>query len=313
MRLRYVEEPEPLGTGGALKFADEPMLDERFLMLNGDVLTDLDLQRPDRAARGDRARARRSRSCRSRTRRAYGLVRTRRATARSREFVEKPAPDQIDTNHISAGAYVLERSVLDLLEPESNASIEREVFPQLVGDGPLRLRRARATGSTSGRPSATCRARSTSSRAPSHGGRASACDALLGVGRRRRREGRIIPPGAGRARRADRAEGARRRAAAVLGAASRSGRARRSSARWCSTGARSARDCTLRGCIVGAGVGIGDDCTIEGMSVLGEGVTHRRRTTSSSAARGIFPRRRAARRRDRVLRESRQPSTLDAH
>src|SRR5919205_1805301 len=42
VRLRYVEEPEPLGTGGAVKFA-EPLLDERFLMLNGDVLTDLDI------------------------------------------------------------------------------------------------------------------------------------------------------------------------------------------------------------------------------------------------------------------------------
>ena len=42
LRLRYVEEPEPLGTGGALKFAEE-LLDERFFMLNGDVLTDIDL------------------------------------------------------------------------------------------------------------------------------------------------------------------------------------------------------------------------------------------------------------------------------
>ncbi len=42
IRLRFVEEPEPRGTAGALKLA-EPMLDERFLMLNGDVLTDLDL------------------------------------------------------------------------------------------------------------------------------------------------------------------------------------------------------------------------------------------------------------------------------
>ena len=42
MRLRFVEEPEPRGTAGALKLA-EPMLDERFLMLNGDVLTDIDL------------------------------------------------------------------------------------------------------------------------------------------------------------------------------------------------------------------------------------------------------------------------------
>ena len=42
VRIRYVEEPEPLGTGGALKFAED-LLDERFLMLNGDVLSDMDL------------------------------------------------------------------------------------------------------------------------------------------------------------------------------------------------------------------------------------------------------------------------------
>ena len=57
MRLRFVEEPEPLGTAGALKLA-EPMLDERFLMLNGDVLTDIDLtaqiaQHERTGARGD--------------------------------------------------------------------------------------------------------------------------------------------------------------------------------------------------------------------------------------------------------------------
>ena len=42
VRLRYVEEPDPRGTAGALKFAED-MLDERFLMLNGDVLTDIDV------------------------------------------------------------------------------------------------------------------------------------------------------------------------------------------------------------------------------------------------------------------------------
>ena len=63
-----MEEPRPLGTGGALKFA-EPLLDERFLMLNGDVLTDLDLTA--QIAQHERTGAwRRSRSRRSRTRRA---------------------------------------------------------------------------------------------------------------------------------------------------------------------------------------------------------------------------------------------------
>src|SRR5947209_8265901 len=42
VRLRYIEEPRPLGTGGALKFAED-LLDDRFFMLNGDVLTDIDL------------------------------------------------------------------------------------------------------------------------------------------------------------------------------------------------------------------------------------------------------------------------------
>src|SRR5438067_4679321 len=42
MQLQYLEEPEPLGTGGALKFAED-LLEERFFMLNGDVLTDVDL------------------------------------------------------------------------------------------------------------------------------------------------------------------------------------------------------------------------------------------------------------------------------
>jgi mannose-1-phosphate guanylyltransferase len=41
-RLRYVEEPDRRGTAGAIKFAED-LLDERFLALNGDVLTDLDL------------------------------------------------------------------------------------------------------------------------------------------------------------------------------------------------------------------------------------------------------------------------------
>ena len=54
IELRYVEEQEPLGTAGAVKHA-ESLLDERFLVLNGDVLADLDLSaemRPARTHRG---------------------------------------------------------------------------------------------------------------------------------------------------------------------------------------------------------------------------------------------------------------------
>src|SRR3954464_15987542 len=129
MRIRYVEEPRPLGTGGALKFA-ESLLDERFLMLNGDVLTDFDLtaqlaQHADTGAVGTLALTPVENPS------AYGLVRLG-ADKQVSEFVEKPSADQIYTNSISGGAYVLERGpVLGLLEADQPASIERDVFPRL--------------------------------------------------------------------------------------------------------------------------------------------------------------------------------------
>src|ERR1700733_2548875 len=132
VRLRFVEEPDPRGTAGALKFASS-MLDEHFLMLNGDVLTDIDLtaqmaQHEQTGAKATLALVPVSDPS------AYGLVHLNEDRS-VRDFVEKPNPDAIDTNLISAGAYVLEREILELVAPDRNVSIEREVWPLLVGDG----------------------------------------------------------------------------------------------------------------------------------------------------------------------------------
>ncbi|HZA89379.1 MAG TPA: NDP-sugar synthase [Solirubrobacterales bacterium] len=131
-RLRYVEEPDSRGTAGAIKFA-ERFLDDRFLALNGDVLTDLDLTalielHEERDARATLALYPVDDPT------AYGLVR-RTEDGEIVEFLEKPEPKQIDTDEINAGAYVLERSVLDLIPEDREVSIEREVFPKLVGKG----------------------------------------------------------------------------------------------------------------------------------------------------------------------------------
>jgi mannose-1-phosphate guanylyltransferase len=132
IRLRFVEEPEPRGTAGALKMA-EPMLDERFLMLNGDVLTDIDLSA--QIAQHERTGARATLSLVPvEDPSAYGVVVLEDDHA-VRAFVEKPAPGEVDSNLISAGTYVLERDILELVEPGRNVSIEREVWPRLVGDG----------------------------------------------------------------------------------------------------------------------------------------------------------------------------------
>jgi mannose-1-phosphate guanylyltransferase len=132
VRLRYVEEAEPRGTAGALKLA-EPMLDERFLMLNGDVLTDIDLtaQIAQHEASGARATLA---LVPVPDPSAYGVV-VLREDRSVREFVEKPSSNDVRSNLISAGAYVLERDILALVPPNRSVSIEREVWPLLVDDG----------------------------------------------------------------------------------------------------------------------------------------------------------------------------------
>jgi mannose-1-phosphate guanylyltransferase len=133
VHLRYVEEPHPLGTGGALKYAQE-LLDERFLMLNGDVLTDIDLSTQFDQHRLTGARATLALVA-VEDPSAYGLVRLAADNAVA-EFVEKPGPDTIGTNLVNAGVYVLERDVLDAIAPAgTNVSIERDIFPGLVGRG----------------------------------------------------------------------------------------------------------------------------------------------------------------------------------
>jgi mannose-1-phosphate guanylyltransferase len=133
VRLRYIEEPEPLGTGGALKFAEE-LLDERFFMLNGDVLSDMDLTAQLRQHEATGARATLALMAVDDPS-SYGLVRL--AEDRTvRDFVEKPSPEEGGTHLINAGAYILEREVLDGMAPAgTRISIEREVFPTLIGNG----------------------------------------------------------------------------------------------------------------------------------------------------------------------------------
>ncbi|HEY5430675.1 MAG TPA: NDP-sugar synthase [Solirubrobacteraceae bacterium] len=131
--LRYIEEPEPLGTGGALKYAED-LLADRFFMLNGDCLTDMDLTEQLRQHERTGARATLALMPVDDPS-AYGLVR-RNDDLSVRQFLEKPSPDEIDTNLVNAGAYILERGVLDgMASAGTKISIERELFPALVGHG----------------------------------------------------------------------------------------------------------------------------------------------------------------------------------
>jgi mannose-1-phosphate guanylyltransferase len=134
VRLSYVVEPDRRGTAGAIRFAADSLgerLEDRFLALNGDVLTDLDLSALQRAHEQRDASATLA-LYPVEDSSAYGLVGCDGDGAVV-EFLEKSG--EAVPGEINAGAYVLERSVLDLIPPEREVSIEREVFPRLIGAG----------------------------------------------------------------------------------------------------------------------------------------------------------------------------------
>lgn len=133
VRLRYVVEAEPLGTGGAIRNAADPTRGDLFV-LNGDVLTDADLGAMRRAhvARGARVSVLLARVTDPRP---YGLVETA-PDGRILGFREKPASaEEITTDTINAGVYLLDAALLARIPAGRPVSIEREVFPALIDEG----------------------------------------------------------------------------------------------------------------------------------------------------------------------------------
>ena len=129
MRLRYVVEPSPLGTGGAIKYAARG-IDDTVVVFNGDVMTAVDV-----AAVVAQHKARKARATIVLTPvdnpSAYGLVETD-ADGNVRRFLEKPSADQITCDTINAGIYILEPDTFDRIPKDVSYSIERSYFPSLI-------------------------------------------------------------------------------------------------------------------------------------------------------------------------------------
>jgi len=134
--LHYAIEPEPLGTAGAIRFAARDAgIAERFLVLNADVLTDLDVgalitHHERTGAEGTLALHRVGDPS------AFGVVPTE-ADGRVTAFIEKPSLEDAPTDLINAGTYVLEPSVLERIAPDRPVSVERSTFPAMVAEGSL--------------------------------------------------------------------------------------------------------------------------------------------------------------------------------
>ena len=287
VRLRYVEEPEPRGTAGALKLA-EPMLDSRFLMLNGDVLTDIDLgaQLDQHARTGARATLALVAVADPS---AYGLVVLSEDHA-VRDFVEKPdvaGGGRSDSNLISAGAYVLEREILGLVAPGRKVSIEGEIWPALIGAGlygfpsdsywldigtPARYLQG-TFDILEGNVRTDVRAR--------------LGPQWLAVGEGAEVLGRLVPPALVGARTRI-AQGARVGALVVLGDDVTVGAQSTVERSVILDGARIGDGCELRDCVVAQGAQVGDGTKLTGGAVIGEGVRIGADNVISRGAR-IFP------------------------
>jgi len=134
VRLVYAVEPEPLDTAGAIRFAAEAAgIDDTFVVVNGDVLTDVDVAElvAIHRARGAEATLHLTPVDDPS---AYGVV-AMDSDGKVERFVEKPAPGTAPSNLINAGTYVLEATVLDRIPTGRKVSIERETFPALVNEG----------------------------------------------------------------------------------------------------------------------------------------------------------------------------------
>ncbi len=136
VKISYAVEPEPLDTAGAIKFAAQfAQIDETFLVVNGDVLTDLDVTalvafHHAHGAEGTIALHPVEDPSR------FGVVVTNEDD-RVEAFIEKPPREEAPTNLINAGTYVFEPSVLARIDSGRKVSVEREIFPALAAAGTL--------------------------------------------------------------------------------------------------------------------------------------------------------------------------------
>ncbi len=135
VRLTYLTEPHPMGTGGAYRYAAGSS-GETAIVLNGDILTDFDIGRLIEFHRGTGSRATIA-LARVDDPTGYGMVETD-ADGQITCFMEKPDADAIakcGAGQINAGIYLLEPEILRLIPLGENRSFEYHIFPEILKKG----------------------------------------------------------------------------------------------------------------------------------------------------------------------------------
>jgi len=129
VKIHYVHEKEPLGTGGAIRNANH-IVDDNLLVLNGDILTDIDLKEFMHYHLANKACVTIALT-RVKDPTAFGLIELNKSGKINR-FLEKPSWDEVTCNTINAGIYMLSKEAINQIPEGINYSVERGLFPTLL-------------------------------------------------------------------------------------------------------------------------------------------------------------------------------------
>jgi len=274
VRLTYAVEPTPLDTAGAIRFAaGHADIEETFVAINGDVLTDSDL-----SALIDFHRLRGAEATIGLTPvddpSAFGVVPTD-DEGRVEAFIEKPPRDEAPTNLINSGTYVFEPSVLARIPEARRVSVEREIFPELVKARSLYALGSDAYWLDTGTPDAYLRAHRDLLAGRRSGVPAPGAELDPSIGPGVWRIGEVSATGASVARSllasgSSVAEGALVEDS-VVGAGVMVEEGATVTGSVLLAGVRVASSATVEGSVIGPGAIVGQRCVIHGLSVIGAG------------------------------------------
>lgn len=132
VKLRFITEESPLGTGGAIKNA-QPFFDSPFLVFNADIVSDIDYRKMWEFHKEKKADVTIAVTY-VEDPTAYGVIEFD-DEGFVRTFKEKPKPHEVTSHYINAGIYIFEPHVLEAIPAGRPVSVERETFPRLLEEG----------------------------------------------------------------------------------------------------------------------------------------------------------------------------------
>ncbi len=129
LKIDYICEDTPLGTGGAIKNAEE-FFNDAFIIVNADILSDIDITDMMKFHK-EKSAAVTIAVTKVENPTDYGVIEYDK-NLYAKSFTEKPEPSEVKSNYINAGIYIFEPNVLKEIPEEQAVSIERETFPLLL-------------------------------------------------------------------------------------------------------------------------------------------------------------------------------------